>query len=326
MVQMWAEKEFRNLKRLRVSGIPCPEPLFLKLHVMLMSFIGNSEGIAAPRLKDARFSEEQAQDLYQQCIRIMRTMYQQCKLVHADFSEYNLLYHEDRIVVIDVSQSVEHDHPHALDFLRHDCNNVIHFFRQHHVPTLNLRRLFDFITDVEIAQGSIDAYLDKAHQEALLDWEAGIEDQTHHNLEQVKEQVFSKSYIPRTLDKVIDVERDVDCITFGDTTSLLYTKISGLATAPSHNNHNLVPTEEQRVGEDSQAEHCKDSEEDGNVSGTEESDSEFSDSKSKSLSKDEIRVLRKENKAVVKAENREKRKNKVPKHVKKRREKLTSLH
>ena len=33
-------------------------------------------------------------------------------------------YHEGVIYVIDVSQSVEHDHPHALEFLRKDCTNV----------------------------------------------------------------------------------------------------------------------------------------------------------------------------------------------------------
>ena len=33
-------------------------------------------------------------------------------------------YHEGTLYVIDVSQSVEHDHPHALEFLRKDCNNV----------------------------------------------------------------------------------------------------------------------------------------------------------------------------------------------------------
>ena len=26
--------------------------------------------------------------------------------------------------IIDVSQSVEHDHPHALEFLRKDCTNI----------------------------------------------------------------------------------------------------------------------------------------------------------------------------------------------------------
>ena len=33
-------------------------------------------------------------------------------------------YHDGNLYVIDVSQSVEHDHPHALEFLRKDCTNV----------------------------------------------------------------------------------------------------------------------------------------------------------------------------------------------------------
>ena len=33
-------------------------------------------------------------------------------------------YHNDGIYIIDVSQSVEHDHPHALEFLRKDCTNI----------------------------------------------------------------------------------------------------------------------------------------------------------------------------------------------------------
>ena len=33
----------------------------------------------------------------------------------------NLLYHQNKLFVIDVSQSMEQDHPHALDFLRLDC-------------------------------------------------------------------------------------------------------------------------------------------------------------------------------------------------------------
>lgn len=33
-------------------------------------------------------------------------------------------YHGGGVYIIDVSQSVEHDHPHALEFLRKDCANV----------------------------------------------------------------------------------------------------------------------------------------------------------------------------------------------------------
>lgn len=33
-------------------------------------------------------------------------------------------YHDGDAYIIDVSQSVEHDHPQALEFLRKDCTNV----------------------------------------------------------------------------------------------------------------------------------------------------------------------------------------------------------
>lgn len=33
-------------------------------------------------------------------------------------------YHSGDVHIIDVSQAVEHDHPHALEFLRKDCANV----------------------------------------------------------------------------------------------------------------------------------------------------------------------------------------------------------
>lgn len=81
----------------------------------------------------------------------MRTLYQKCKLVHGDLSEYNILYFEvgiylrilwdnlsvtsaddynrwsffqGHLYIIDVSQAVDLDHPHALDFLREDCVHV----------------------------------------------------------------------------------------------------------------------------------------------------------------------------------------------------------
>lgn len=42
MVKVWAEKEFRNLLRLNQAGIKCPTPLLLRLHVLVMSFIGSN--------------------------------------------------------------------------------------------------------------------------------------------------------------------------------------------------------------------------------------------------------------------------------------------
>ena len=47
-----------------------------------------------------------------------------------DLSEYNLLWHEGRPIIIDVSQSVERAHPYANDFLKKDINNINDFFKK----------------------------------------------------------------------------------------------------------------------------------------------------------------------------------------------------
>ncbi|RYY33492.1 hypothetical protein EON62_04185, partial [archaeon] len=89
MVKLWAEKETRNLKRLNAAGIPCPNPILLRMHLLLMDFVGH-DGVAAPRLKDARLTGAKMTEAYLQVVDIMRAMYQRCRLVHADLSEYNL--------------------------------------------------------------------------------------------------------------------------------------------------------------------------------------------------------------------------------------------
>jgi RIO kinase 1 len=70
---------------------------------------------------------------------IIRRLYQRCKLVHADLSEYNLLYHQGEVWIIDVSQSVEHDHPMALDFLRRDCLIISDFFDRKNLNVLSVQ-------------------------------------------------------------------------------------------------------------------------------------------------------------------------------------------
>jgi hypothetical protein len=49
---------------------------------------------ASPRLKDAtsELDSHRLAELYAELVLIMRIMYQRCKLVHADLSEYNILF------------------------------------------------------------------------------------------------------------------------------------------------------------------------------------------------------------------------------------------
>lgn len=90
MVRTWAEKEFRNLTRIQQAGIKCPEPIFLRSHVLVMRFIGE-DGFPAPLLKDANISESQARKLYLDSVKLVHRIFNTAKLVHADLSEFNML-------------------------------------------------------------------------------------------------------------------------------------------------------------------------------------------------------------------------------------------
>lgn len=146
MVALWAEKEVRNLKRVHLSGINSPVPLILKSNLIVMEFIGKDSN-AAPRLKDAEIeSAEEWEEIYIEIISILRKLFKECKLVHADFSEYNLLYYEKKIYVIDVAQAVEDFHPNALIFLKRDCHNVNVYFERNGVDTITDQQLFEIIS------------------------------------------------------------------------------------------------------------------------------------------------------------------------------------
>ncbi|KAK3077355.1 hypothetical protein LTS18_010496, partial [Coniosporium uncinatum] len=206
MVKVWAEKEMRNLRRIYNAGIPCPEPVYLRLHVLVMGFLGDKKGYPAPRLKDVQLSgdDEEMQEkwtfFYRQVLGYVRVLYQKCRLVHADLSEYNMLYHQDKVWVIDVSQSVEHDHPRSLEFLRMDIKNVTDFFRRKSADVLSERATFGFVTQSEgsIELDGTDALLAPLYQQR------DAAEPEERDQQEVDNEVFRQQYIPQTLDQVYD--------------------------------------------------------------------------------------------------------------------------
>lgn len=147
IVKLWAEKEMFNLQRLQRVGIPCPEPVLLKKHVLFLSFIGK-DTVPAQRLRDAILSPEELANAYQQCLNILKKIYHECKLIHADFSEYNLLWFDNKIYVIDVAQSVEPYHPNAYTYLLRDCTNLSTYFsrRSLNESVLSPEETFNYVT------------------------------------------------------------------------------------------------------------------------------------------------------------------------------------
>src|SRR2546422_9936961 len=56
--------------------------------------------------------------------------FRKSKRVHADMSDYNLLWWDGRVVVIDVGQAVPLDHPRAEEWFKRDVGNIARFFRR----------------------------------------------------------------------------------------------------------------------------------------------------------------------------------------------------
>jgi RIO kinase 1 len=253
MVKVWAEKEFRNLKRLYLAGIPCPEPVYLRLHVLVMGFLGDKKGWAAPRLRDVELQgedvDEQWRLLYIQMLGLMRRMYQVCKLVHADLSEYNCLYHQKKLHIIDVSQSVEHDHPRSLEFLRMDIKNVSDFFRRKNVDVLAERSVFAFITSQE---GPVqEPALGEALEKLFVERPAVEENEQAAAEQEIENEVFRQQYIPQTLEQVYDIERDAEKVGKGQKNDLVYRNL--LADKVPMSSGNEADAEDTMGGSDSTA-------------------------------------------------------------------------
>ncbi|KAL0136219.1 RIO1-domain-containing protein, partial [Mucor lusitanicus] len=324
MVKVWAEKEMRNLRRIQQAGIPSPNALVLRMHVLVMEFLGDKNGWAYPRLKDAQIETSRYPALYYQLVKNVRTMYQVCKLVHADLSEYNILYHSRKLYIIDVSQSVEHDHPHASEFLRKDLSNVTDYFAKKGVRVMSIMELFKFVTDVTFGneEEEVDARLEKIQEE--MNANPSLE------INSVEDEIFMKSYIPTTLEEVIDIDRDTLIVEQGDGKNLVYADLLGTGVTKSVQQLSIDDDDDDDKSEAEAAENSDsaDNDDDDNDDDDDEEDSEDEDGERKPKTprgkKNEDKDDKKERKQKAKEEARERRKHKLPKAEKKRKIKTSS--
>ncbi len=126
LIPQWAMKEFKNLTRYHEAGVRVPKPLDIERNVLVMEFIGDQkESLPAPLLKNSRI--ENPVDVFDDIISMVEKGYREAGLVHADLSEYNILWHNEP-VFIDVSQGVLKAHPAAKRYLHRDIQNIINHF------------------------------------------------------------------------------------------------------------------------------------------------------------------------------------------------------
>jgi RIO kinase 1 len=129
IVSAWARKEFRNLTRAEEVGVAVPHPITMKENILVMDLIGKGENVAPP-LKDVKLEKQEAKRIFEKIADYISVLYNHAQLVHADLSEFNILYDEGDPVIIDMGQSVTLDHPMARRFLERDIANVAHYFKK----------------------------------------------------------------------------------------------------------------------------------------------------------------------------------------------------
>lgn len=154
LTKIWAEKELRNLMKIKKSGINCPAVLFLKRNVLVIQKIENN-GQLAPRLKDLTEkylidNNLSFSDIYAQCLNLINNLFFKCKLIHADLSEYNILLSDKELYVIDVGQSVDIYHPNALQLFLNDVKNINNFFIKKKVKIMTEKEILENLIEEEI--------------------------------------------------------------------------------------------------------------------------------------------------------------------------------
>ena len=113
-----------------------------------MEYIG-FESIPAPVLKDIKNPKEPL-NLFNEILSFIKLLYQKAKLVHGDLSEFNILYHNQSPVVIDISQAVAIQHPKAEVYLARDIKNIFQYFDKLGIETPDPTDFYYDVLNIEV--------------------------------------------------------------------------------------------------------------------------------------------------------------------------------
>ena len=128
VISAWTRKEFRNLKRAEEAGVRVPHPIVTRDNILIMELIGEKDN-PAPQLRNVDLELDEAKRIFNKLSDYISLLYNKADLVHADFSEFNVLY-DGEPVVIDMGQSVTLEHPMASQFLARDVTNIARYFEK----------------------------------------------------------------------------------------------------------------------------------------------------------------------------------------------------
>jgi RIO kinase 1 len=149
----WATAEFGALCALWSAGARVPYPVQLIGSELMMQFIGEPDGTAAPRLAAHDASTSEFTDLWHDLIATLEVLAADA-MTHGDLSAYNVLVDEDGCVLIDLPQVVDLiGNPQGLSYLERDCHVIAEFFARRGVSSADGDRLTEHLRRIAISGG-----------------------------------------------------------------------------------------------------------------------------------------------------------------------------
>lgn len=125
---LWVQEEFRQMKLLYEHGVSVPQAIAVNGISILMEFIGDEDGTPAPRISDTKMDRDVAEEAFRQSVHNLKLIVKSGR-VHGDYSTFNILWHNDKAVVIDFPQVMEIKHNrNAHAFLERDVHSLCKSF------------------------------------------------------------------------------------------------------------------------------------------------------------------------------------------------------
>ncbi|MDD2310708.1 MAG: serine protein kinase RIO [Desulfuromonadaceae bacterium] len=124
----WKNAEVDALRTLAEAGVRVPQVYDYADGILLMEFVVDAEGSAAPRLNDLRLTAATAREYHRELIKEIVLML--CAgIIHGDLSEYNVLVGSKGLVIIDLPQAVNASgNNNARSMLERDVGNITAYF------------------------------------------------------------------------------------------------------------------------------------------------------------------------------------------------------
>ncbi|MDQ6658950.1 MAG: serine/threonine protein kinase [Actinomycetota bacterium] len=124
----WAAAEFGALSATWLAGGRVPYPVQLIGSELMMEFIGDPDGSAAPKLASYDADTAEFTELWHDLVATLEVLATSGR-THGDLSQYNILATAEGCVLIDMPQVVDVvANPQGISYLARDCQRAAEFF------------------------------------------------------------------------------------------------------------------------------------------------------------------------------------------------------